>query len=164
MTKPESAVRILSVHSCPTISGKSKLTYHLGVVDSDVQIRVYANSGGGFFSKEWISLKSILKLLPANVPFTSRVLHEIFQGKSMNSAGFLLAVLKHEGLITSSKAKRRCWDRVDPKDFLSKVKAIIDSPADLKADDKPAIAGKLETKQRIPTKVIPRKIKPVRRS
>lgn len=163
MTKPESAVRILSVHSCPTISGKSKLTYHLGVVDSEVQIRVYANSGGGFFSKEWISLKSILKLLPANVPFTSRVLR-MFQGKSMNSAGFLLAVLKHEGLVIPSKAKLRCWDRVDPKDFLSKVKTIIDSPVDLKADDKPAVVGKLATKQRVPTKTIPRKIKPVRRS
>ncbi len=162
MTK--SAVRILSVHSCPTISGKSKLTYHLGVVDSEVQIRVFANSGGGFFSKEWISLKSILKLLPADQPFTSRVLHEIFQGKSMNSAGFLLAVLKHEELVIPSKAKLRCWDRVDSKDFLSKVKMIIDSPVDLKADDKPAVVGKLATKQRVPTKTIPRKIKPVRRS
>ena len=40
------AVRILSVQSCPTISGKSKLTYHLGVVDSEIQLRLYANSGG----------------------------------------------------------------------------------------------------------------------
>lgn len=63
------AVRILSVQSCPTISGKSKLTYHLGVADSEIQIRLYANSGGGFFSKEWISLKAILRTVPANLAF-----------------------------------------------------------------------------------------------
>ena len=158
------AVRILSVQSCPTISGKSKLTYHLGVVDSEIQLRLYANSGGGFFSKEWISLKAILRTVPVNLPFTSRVLHEIFHGKSLNSAGFLLAALKHEGLVIPSKVKPRCWERVDPKDFLAKVKAIVESPVDLKADDKPPVTGKPETKQRPIAKPTPKKGKPVRRS
>ena len=57
-------IRVLKIASCPSLSGRSSLTYHLGISpDSDIKLRVFANSGGGFFSREWISLKAIQQIL-----------------------------------------------------------------------------------------------------
>ena len=43
--------RILKIASCPTLSGKSQLTYHVGCAsDSAIRLRIYASIGGGTFS------------------------------------------------------------------------------------------------------------------
>jgi hypothetical protein len=137
---PEAVVRILKIASCPSQSGKSTLTYHIGCKDkTDIQIRVYANSSTGFFSNEWISFNAIQQAfakVPAKV-ITSFVLYSLFQGKSINTPAFLFAALKAEGLVQPSKEEPRCFERTDPKGFLAGVKALIASSVDLKATDKP---------------------------
>ena len=46
-------MRILKVATCPSSSGKATLTYHMGCTsEEDIQFRVVANRGGGFFSLE----------------------------------------------------------------------------------------------------------------
>ena len=46
-------MRILKVATCPSSSGKATLTYHIGCTsEEDIQFRVVANRGGGFFSLE----------------------------------------------------------------------------------------------------------------
>ena len=53
-------IRILKIASCPSSSGKATLTYHIGcTTDHDIQFRVVANTGGGLFSPECISLSTI---------------------------------------------------------------------------------------------------------
>ena len=64
-------------------------------------------------------------------PITSFVLSPIFRGKSANSAPFLMAVLKSEGLVRPSKLKQRCYERMDPKPFIASVKALIASKVSL---------------------------------
>ena len=135
------AIRVLKIASCPSLSGKSTLTYELGCTsDSEIQIRIKANSGGGFFSQEWISLKSIEDVLEntaEGTPLTTHALLPLFAGKSVNTAGFLLAVLKEVGLVRPLENKQRCFETVDSALFVGEVNALIDSPVDLKADDQP---------------------------
>ena len=132
------AIRVLKVASCPSISGRSTLTYHLGVSpDSDVKLRVFANSGGGFFCREWISLKAIQQIMEKRTaanPVVSSVFGGLFAGKSVNTTGFILAVLKHLGLVKPIKEKPRCYEAADPGDFMANLKALIDSSVDLNTD------------------------------
>lgn len=132
------AIRILKIASCPTLSGKSTLTYHIGCNgESEIHFRIYANDGGGFFSNEWIPLDKIQQVfakVPADKPITSFVLHSIFRGKSVNTPAFLLAMLKQEGLVKQSEDKQRQYDRIDPTEFIAGVNALIATDVDLKAD------------------------------
>jgi hypothetical protein len=73
------SLRILKVGRCPTVSGKSTLTYHVGcTAESAIQIRLYANSGNGFLNQDWIPWTAIqerLKPQSGEGTFTSQVLH-----------------------------------------------------------------------------------------
>ena len=62
-TDPES-VQVLKRNSCPTLSGKSTVHYVLGLDAKQTPLfRVTACNGGGFFSKEWVSLLAIRSAL-----------------------------------------------------------------------------------------------------
>ena len=165
---PNPEIRILKIGSCPSLAGKGKLTYHIGCTDkSEVQFRVYANTGGGFFNNDWISLSAIQQVFdkhPSSKALTSHVLTPLFRGQSANTPGFLLAALKQEGLVQPVKDKLRCYERVDPKEFLTGVKALIKSSVDLKVEGKALkpTAGKPpradgRTKQAAPEKETPSK-------
>lgn len=137
-----SSIRILKIGTCPSISGKSKLLYHVGcTAESEIKFRVVSNDGGGYHSDEWVPLTAIQQVfakLPGDKPITSFLLNPIFEGKSVNTAAFLLAVLKSEGLVQPHKEKRRCYECTDAKGFIAETKALIASAVDLKPDDKPA--------------------------
>lgn len=133
-------VHILKVENCPSLSGKSTLTYHIGCTpESDIQFRIYANTGSGFFSKEWVSLNAMLQEFAGKTTFTSYVLHTLFRGKSVNTHGFMLAVLGHEGLV---KAQGRNYEYIEPDGYLDALRALADSPTSLDADEKPQKAAK----------------------
>ena len=142
--KSESDIRILKIGSCLSVSGKSTLTYHIGcTAEADIQLRVYANTGAGFFSKEWLSLNTIQEAFDkGGKSFTSFALTSLFRGKSQNNTAFLLAVLLEEGLIKPSNDRRGGYECIDPSGFMAEVKALIDSKVSLNVDDKPAKPGK----------------------
>ena len=139
-----SSIRILKIVTCPSISGKSKLVYHIGcTADSAIKFRVVSNDGGGYHSDEWVALAAVQQVfakLPAEAPITSFLLTPIFEGKSVNSPAFLLAVLKSEGLVQPHKEKRRCYASTDAKGFVAEVQGLIASGVDLKVEEKPAKA------------------------
>lgn len=131
-------VRILKIASCVTLSGKSKLTYHIGYRGgADVQFRIYANNGGGFYSNEWVATKAIQQALCAETLVTAASLHPIFKGKSANTAGFLLAVLKQEGLVVRSTESPRKYLRTDSEVFAAEVQVLIESTVDLDPESAP---------------------------
>lgn len=151
------AIRILKIGTCKSVSGKSTLTYQVGcTAESAIQIRVVDNSGGGFFSQEWIALASIqeaMKQTPDDQAITSFSLRGIFRGKSVNTAGFVMAVLTHEGLVKHMAEKERCYESVDPAHFIADVETLIKSSVDLPAGDtaeasaasnKPVAKGKVK--------------------
>ena len=133
--------RIIKIATCPTCSGKATLTYHFGSSDErQVYIRVVANSGGGFFSEEWIKLTDIQTALDgAPFPVTSFLLIKLFIGKSVNTPGFLLAVLKHEGLVKLLEGKIRGYEKLDPAPFMIELEKLVGSDLNLKPELAPTI-------------------------
>ena len=110
-TKPERpvqpeapAVRILKVSTCPSLSGRSDLTYHVGCIDEAIQLRVYQNSGKGYFNQEWIAFSHIRDALNSQAEITAATLRPIIVGKSVNTASFFLAVLRNLGLIQGCRS------------------------------------------------------------
>ena len=123
MTKQEDpldeSMTVVKTASCDTLTKKSKLTYHIGTLpDGEVYFRIHKNTGNGFFSNEWISLADIRKVLskiPVGKPVTAIMLNDLFTGKSVNTPGFLIAVLAHEKLIIPMQGKKRSHEPVDPE-------------------------------------------------
>ncbi len=82
--------------SAPSLSGRGTIEYEIGTIGDEQYIRLSGNSGGGLFSKEWIKVAEIQELLKhVAKPSTSTIRH-LYEGKSSNSPGFLLACLFHE--------------------------------------------------------------------
>ena len=133
-------MRILKVATCPSSSGKATLTYHIGcTTDNDIQFRVIANTGGGLFSPEWISLSAIQPAFEqAPFPLTSFPLIKLYQGKSTNTPAFLMAVLKSEGLVRNLEGKIRGYEILDSKAFMDEINAVMASDVDLKVANFPA--------------------------
>jgi hypothetical protein len=104
------AIEILSTQKTKTISGKSNLTYHIG---SDKQarqyIRIWVNSGNGYFSNEWIPVAEIIEILKKqnSEPFTSIVFGDLFTGKSVNTPSFLSAALLDAGPLKLAEGAKR---------------------------------------------------------
>ena len=102
------AVQALTRGSCPTLSGKSTLHYELGLDAKKTPLfRVTACTGGGFFSTEWVSLLSTRSALQQSKYATAILLFPLFKGKSVNTPGYLLAVLRAEKLIQALPGKTR---------------------------------------------------------
>lgn len=138
--------RILKKAQCPTISGKSDLTYNIA---SDPQkaiyLRVASNSGGGFFSQEWVALKDIQQALLSGSPISAIRLMPLFRGQSVNTPGFLLAVLAAENLIRPLPGKQRVHELVEGSDFQARMDKLIASNANLPDDaagTKPTLPAK----------------------
>ena len=142
------AIRILKIASCPSLSGRSTLTFHIGctrvVTEGEVpaiHIRVFSNSGGGYFSQEWIELNAIrtaLAKVTDGIAVTAHVLSPLFLGQSVNTQAFVLAALKHEGLVTTVKDSKGRYERADASKFMAEVEALIISDVDLQVEEKVA--------------------------
>lgn len=124
----ESDTNIIKVESCPSLTGKSTLTYHIGNHAGEIQIRVHANTGGSYFSKEWIAFSVIQDVLKKQTkPFNSMLLKPLFNGKSSNTPAFLLAALKHLGVIKDSE--KRGYECCDIAKFLAEIESLKASEA-----------------------------------
>ena len=111
MKKEDDSMRVLATGTCDTLSGSSKLTYHIGSTpDGEIHLRVHGNTGGGFFSKEWVPMDRVLALvdeIPVGHPVTALDLFPLFRNRSVNTPGYLLAVLIKEGLLSPIADKKR---------------------------------------------------------
>ena len=118
--------RVLKTATCASTSGKSKLTYEVGCApDSELHMRIAANTGSGAISKNWVSLQAIREAL-ASVPageLTSGHMQKACAGQSANNAGFLLAVLMSEGLVRPSTSKRRAYECAEEAAFAAAIDA-----------------------------------------
>jgi len=134
MTEPtdEPDLRVLKTTTCPSLSGKSKLTYEIGCGPaSDLQVRISKNSGTGYFSKDWVAWDRLTGVLNKNgsKPLTCHTLSPLFKGRSVNTSGFLLAALKNEGLVREMEDKPRCYQLQDATAFLTEVQGLLGAPA-----------------------------------
>ena len=133
----DTEVRILETSSCASLSGKSTLTYNIGC-DTETQIQVVGNDGGGYWNNDWVAYRDIqaeLEKEPKEI--TSGTLRCLYPSKSNNSPGFLLAVLKAVGLVQVSTTNPRCYEALDPAVFIAGVKTLMESAPELAAPPKP---------------------------
>ncbi len=140
------SIRVIKTATCKSLSGKSDLTYHLGVdEDSNLQMRVFANSGSGYFSQEWVPYSAIQMILAKAPHITSFSLSSLYVGKSTNSPGFLLATLKAEELVKLKGEKERVYVALDSSLFMAGVKVLMEAKFDAAAIKK-ASSGKSSPK------------------
>ena len=120
-------MKTIKQDTCPGLSGTNTLTYELGLEDDQsIWLRLVKSSGGGFLHNDWISVDAIMDTLQkAASPFTSWAVHSLFVRKSANSPAFLMAVLKHEGLVISDPDKPQVFVLDDPDAALAKFQKRI---------------------------------------
>jgi hypothetical protein len=151
--REEADFRILKIAHCPSLSGKSKLTYQIGSAGKDdVRFRVVSNSAAGCFNPDWVTYESIEEAFAKcrkGEPVTAVVLDHLFRGKSLNTPFFLFAALKNEGLVKDAADGKRGYERVEPKAFVTGMQELIRSKAAPVVDDK---AGKKKTSPPVESK------------
>jgi hypothetical protein len=127
-------MRILKIGSCASASGKSEITYHIGYSDeAEICFRVYANTGNGYFSTEWITYTAIKKTLEeGHKPLTSFALYSLYAGKSVNTPAFLNVALKNEGLLIQDPEHPRCYAQASDKAFIAEIKSLAEGNVDIK--------------------------------
>ena len=95
--------RILKRNTCPSLSGRSELTYHIGCDEAGlIHLQLASNTGAGKLNTDWVALTAIEALIGENSgcsSLNSAVLRPLFPGKSRNSPSFLLAVLLAEAIV-----------------------------------------------------------------
>ena len=145
-TTLQSSFKIIKIGNCNSLSGKGNLTYQIACnPDSTIFFRITANSGGGWFSADWISLEIIMSAIgkPDN-SLTSYALQGLFKGKSVNTPAFLFAALKKEGLVAIDTHNPRSYLTVSSETFMDEIKILIAPGTDLKS--KTVLTGKGATK------------------
>ncbi len=93
---------------CLSISGRSSLTFAIGrhPEDGGLHLRILANTGGGMFCKDWIDVRDIEAIVVGEPELTSRSFQVLQPGRSINTAGFVLAVLRDLGYIRPGENTR----------------------------------------------------------
>jgi hypothetical protein len=149
-------IRIIKLGSCPTLSGKGQLEYHIGhEVDGDIFFRMTLNSGGGYFSSEWVSFKVVQDALEkAPKPLTSFALSMLFRGKSVNTPSFLFAALLAEGLVQRDEENPRVYVCCEPTAFLDGINTLIDAGTDIKVAEKITGKGVVKSKAKADVPVV----------
>lgn len=142
--------RILKVNTCSSLSGRTNITYHVGCAGAqDVCFRIWGTSGKGVFSKEWVSASDIQKVLSQHDRIAAASLLPIFKvGRSVNTAGYLLAVLREEGLAALSPDMPHKYVRVQSEACVAEVAALIKKGVNLDPNEAAAPVSSGKTKNR----------------
>ena len=109
--KEVSSIKTLRTATCQTLSGKSTITYTLGVDSAKALFfRISKNDCRGLFSRENVTWKDIETAINNADPITRICLRSLFKGKSVNTSGFLLAVLVAEDILAALPKKTRHFE------------------------------------------------------
>lgn len=115
---PDALIRVLKSGSCPSLTSRSTLGYQLGLKDeSELYLKLISNTGSGFFSKEWVACSVIEQLIAGSAELTSTSFKAIFPNKSVNTGGFVMAVIKALGLIQTNVQNSRWHQQVPEMTF-----------------------------------------------
>lgn len=119
---------ITPIHTddCPSLSGRSTLTFAIGRHDHDksLHLRIVSNDGGGMFFEGWASGEQIDAIVKGGTELTAKSFHALHPGRSINTGGFVLACLKHLGLIRANAENTRLHEHVPTMTF-EKVALLV---------------------------------------
>ena len=107
---PELNINVIKSAETTSLTGTGVLGYEIGSDEAgETHYRITANNAGGFFSGEWVSWPAIYGVCNGHAQITSVLFRALFKGKSVNTAGFLMAVLQQEGLVQRVPGKTRLY-------------------------------------------------------
>jgi hypothetical protein len=121
------SIEVIYIGACESLSGRSYLTYAFGrdSENSTLHLRITDNSGGGMWCKDWASASDIQSITIGATGLTSKSFHPLHSGRSINTGGFVLAVLKDIGLIRPNEENTRVHDHVTTTTLQQLVMARI---------------------------------------
>jgi hypothetical protein len=104
---------------CQSLTGRSSLSFAIGrhPVDASLGLRIVANSGGGMFCDEWTEGRRIDEIVQGKSELTSQSFLILHPGRSVNTGGFVLAVLKHLGMLRKNSENSRLHEHVPTTTF-----------------------------------------------
>lgn len=100
-------IRVLYSAECGklTTRGKGNLLYEIGLRDDSDEsfIRIVSSGSTGAFSKGWVAIADIKKIVDKVDEGGCRalILQDLHKGKSANNHGFLGSVLRHLGVFST---------------------------------------------------------------
>lgn len=101
---------------CPSVTGRSFLTFQAGRLPDQENpvphLRISRNSGGGMFCKEWAPIQQIDAIIAKAENVTARTFDEVHPGRSINTGGFILAIVKNLGVVQPKEDNTRHHERV----------------------------------------------------
>lgn len=152
--KQTGPLRVIKKSTCCKLSptARGELTYHTGYNQSDknFHIRVTENTGGGFFSNQWIGVDDVvqaIEALPSDDPFKATIFIPLYESCSSNNHGFLAAALRSEGVLDAVQDQPLSHVLGDVKAFKAAMNKLVKDKVDLHDDVAEAEAAKEEKRQ-----------------
>lgn len=140
---------LLKEGQAPKLGARAEggIRYHV-LADANRQqlyIAITGNESGGYFSRERVPferIESCLDQIPSGKTFPSKTFKETFVGRSSNNAGFLVAVLRFEGLLAAASGAEsqhvRHGDMATWKKALLSEEGTLIAPALMNGGEKQA--------------------------
>ena len=131
-------IEVIYEGECPSLSGRSTLSYTIGrhSEDGTLHLAITGNSGTGMWCKDWCSASAIQDVVLGEGELTAKSFQVMYIGKSINTGGFLAAVLKDLGLIRANEENTRLHEHV-PMTTFEKV-AMARMGQSMEQKEKPA--------------------------
>jgi hypothetical protein len=107
-------IGILYIGECPSVSGRSTLTYAVGKHEAEgtLHLRIADNTGKGMWCKDWAPAQAIEAIVASAQELTAKSFQGLHPGKSINTGGFVLAALRDLGLIRPCEPNTRVHEHV----------------------------------------------------
>lgn len=81
-------------------TSRGEIQYHVAENSGDLFIRVAANSGGGFHSKQFLNIRDIEDVIGTQEgSFKATIFRPLYESSGANNHGFLAAALRAEGTL-----------------------------------------------------------------
>ena len=121
-------IEVIYEGECPSLSGRSTLRFSIGrhTEDETLHLRISDNSGKGMWCKDWCSASAIQDVLLGEGELTAKSFQVLHEGRSINTGGFLAAVLKDLGLIRANEENTRLHEHAPTTTFEQVAMARID--------------------------------------
>jgi len=152
-TTMKNTFRIIKKSTSSKLSPRAQgsLTYHVGYDETakTFHFRITANSGGGFFSNEWVALNDVLDVIETtspDKPFKALIFKSLYVSKGSNNHGFLAAALRTEKLLLPVEKQLMSHTLGDVKNFKAAMQQLIKDKVSL--DDEVAEAEKIKEAKR----------------
>lgn len=120
-------IEVIHTGECLSVSGRSTLEFEVGrhTKEGTLHLRIAGNSGRGMWARGWASASAIQDIVLGEGELTAKSFHGLHPGKSINTGGFVLAVLKELGLIRANDENTRVHEHVPGTTFEKVVSAYM---------------------------------------